>query len=158
MATLLELAESGALMPYEADLEDDEWADRTIYVTPSFNTWMDNVLPTLPKDRGRKLTPQQQIWQTFFDFITGKPFFYPDDRRRLTPDSEYVWELKTEDLRVFGWFPEKGKFIAVTVEMKKNLRSKKLYEPFIDDVITFRSTLSLDEPKSLTGVKADEIL
>ena len=158
MATLEYLVSVGALLRFDADLEADEQPRRLIYVTPDFDQWLNAVAPTLPKDRGRALTPLAQVDALFHDFVIGRPMVYDVDRKRLDPQRDNVWELKSEDLRIMGWFPSKGVFIAVTAAMRKRLKPFAAYAPFIAQVVAYRDALDLDEPKTTLGVRADEVL
>ena len=80
---------------------------------------------------------------------------YGQDCKKLHPLMNSVWELRTSDVRIFGWFPRRSTFVAVGGAMKRDLKGdaerKDPYQPFINEVVTFRAKLMLDNPKSLTG-------
>jgi hypothetical protein len=78
--------------------------------------------------------------------------------RKLEPHAEHVWELKTIDVRLFGWLATKGTIILVCGTLKENVKNYKLYAPFIQEVIAFRDALDLNPPKVITGVRYHEIL
>ena len=104
------------------------------------------------------MTPHEQVEQIFFDFVIGRPLAYGVHYRKLDPLAAHTWELKTEDMRLFGWFAHKAHFVAVCGAPKKAIRKFKDYAPFIRCVVQFRTTLDLDEPKAVTGVNHDAIL
>lgn len=138
-------------------LSSKAWSNpcRYIYAAPGFASWFQDVLPTLPTNRGRNLSPPEQVNEGFYEFVVGHEMIYGEDCRKLEPVGEHVWELKTTDVRVFGWFPRRSTFVAVAGAMKKNLKKFKNYQPFIASVVTFRDALPLDDPKLLTGGPAD---
>ena len=82
---------------------------------------------------------------------------YARDRRLLDPVGFHTWELRTPDVRVFGWLPARRHFIAVSGEMKRRLKPSSKYTPFIQGVVAFRDALDLDAPKALTGVATHDI-
>ena len=65
--------------------------------------------------------------------------------------SEGVWELKTADVRIFGWFAVKDCFIGTDGDLKRNIIDRNLYRPYAEQAARFRSLLDLDEPKFVTG-------
>lgn len=83
---------------------------------------------------------------------------YSIDVRKLEPHGQHVSELKTEDVRIFGWLAKKGHFVAVCGSLKKVIPRAKDYAPFIKAVVDFRAALELDEPKTLLGVTLHEVL
>lgn len=83
------------------------------------------------------------------------PTAFTTESSILSPN---VWELKTEDVRLFGWFPQRAHFIAVCGSLKNAIRKARDYAPFIQKVIDFRTALELDEPKAITGVGHDDVL
>jgi hypothetical protein len=158
MATLEDLVAMGHLLPHRADLDNGELPDRAVYFDPAFDSGFGAKLPLLSRLHGRKLTPHEQAEQLLYDFVIGRPMAYSVDYRKLDPLSAHAWELKTPDVRLFGWFPRRANLVIVSGELKDNLPTFKAYSPFIQEVIAFRGGLDLDEPKSVTGVTHDEIL
>jgi hypothetical protein len=158
MATLSQLTKDGKLFKHVADLEPQELPERFIYFAPAFERWLCDILPTLPRDRGRDLSPLEQVEALFYDFVVKRPMVYGQTYRKLEPLTAHVWELKSEDIRVFGWFARRATFVAVVGQMKKHIKPRKLYDPFIDATRVFREALDLDPPKELTGVIYHDIL
>jgi hypothetical protein len=151
MATLEQLVREGTLKRYHVDLEPDEQPARYLYATPEFESWFANVLSGVPRDRGRDLTPAEQVDQCFYEFIVGEPMAYGLDCRKLDPLMDHVWELKTIDVRIFGWFPKKATFLMASGELKLRLRSFKAYAPYVKQVVSIRNAMPLDPPKALEG-------
>jgi hypothetical protein len=99
-----------------------------------------------------------QAEQICYDYVLGRPLAYSVDYRKLDPLTSHVWELKTPDVRIFGWFSLKRNFVAVCGSLKKGVPKYKKYEPFIRAVTDFRAALDLDEPKAITGVNHNDVI
>lgn len=145
------------MIRYEPPLEVGEFPERRVYVSEDFEDWVCDVLPNVSRDRGG-LAPHEQVDELLNEFVLGRPLAYEVGRKVLDPVTNYVWELKTADVRVFGWFPKKGTFVAVCGELKKHLTKRIDYDPHIKSVVGFRDNLDLDPPKYITGVRANEVL
>jgi hypothetical protein len=115
-------------------------------------------LEAAPKRRARNLSPFEQVGQIFYDFARGRPMAYTVDYKKLEPHVDHVWEFKTPDMRIFGWFARKGHFIASCGGFKENLTSRKFYLPYIEATLNFCNSLDLNEPKKITGVGRDAVL
>lgn len=158
MSTLAQLADLKKLKKHEPDMERDEFPDRHAYLSLEASAWMEATLVSERRDRGRDLTPYEQVDQMLYDFIIGRPLAYDQQRKKLDPLTQHVWELKTEDVRLIGWFPKRKNFVVVCGQMKRDLPKARLYGPCIRHTIWFRENLDLDEPKSVTGVRYNDIL
>lgn len=165
MATLEELVAAAVLVRHEADLEDWELPVRCLFLAKGLDDWLENVLPTVPAKAKKKPKPSEEVGQLFFEFVVGRPMAYSVDYRKLDPLGLHVWELKTEEVRIFGWFYKKGHFIACCGDLKDNLSKAKqnkstneLYKPHIDGVCDYREKLQLDGPKHITAVSHEEVL
>lgn len=150
MATLAMLERQGVLHRYETDLERDEQPERLLYCTQGFLGWYEDVLPSFKKDRGT-LTPYEQVDRALREFVTGRPLAYDQGLKILNPVNHGVWELKTIDVRIFGWFAAPSTFVAVNGAMRSTLVPASRYTPFIDEARHVRDSLDLDEPKFLSG-------
>lgn len=104
------------------------------------------------------MSSYEQVEQALYDTVMKRPMRYGQDDRKLDPLIHHVWELKTEDVRLIGWFPCRATFIIVRGEMRKNLKPFSRYKPLIQDVVTFRNSLDVDEPKMLTGATHNDVL
>ncbi len=158
MATLAHLVATGNLAAHEPDLDDDELPDRAVYFAPAFDAGFGAQLVSVGCLHGRKITPYEQVEQILYEFIIGRPMTYGIHYRKLDPVMSHVWELKTPDVRLFGWFPRKSNIVIVCGDLKDNLTNFKSYAPFIAQVVAFRDVLDLDEPKAITGVRHNEVL
>ena len=157
MATLAQLEEAGRILRHDGGLDDDEQPERILYLAPGLEWFTEQVLAPIRR-RGRNLTPYEQVAQTFYEFVVGNVLPYGHRLHKLDPLASHIWELKTVDVRIFGWFPRRGTFVAVTGAMKDHLTTNASYEPCVTRVRAFRDDLPLDEPKYLTGMRINEIL
>ena len=69
----------------------------------------------------------------------------------LRPEIEGVWELRTHDLRFFGWFWRKCVFVIASIEQAKRCKDLRLYPGHRDQAKRDRAALNLDPPKFITG-------
>jgi hypothetical protein len=159
MATLLELVESGALDTIDP-LEGDELAWRTLYGTTDFLGWMDGGLENQDHNElYSNLSPKEQVFTTFVEYVAGEPF--SSDRRfkklKCTPD-HYVWEFKTDEVRIFGWVPRKNCFICCYGASKDEIQILNSYGRYIALTANVRSTINLDDPKCLMSGSYEDVI
>jgi hypothetical protein len=75
----------------------------------------------------------------------------------LKPTARGVWEMKTADLRVFGWLWRPKVFIAAFAGLADDYKSqdgnspKESYAEARDRVVWIRDRLDLDPPPFVTG-------
>jgi hypothetical protein len=158
MATLAHLVATGKLVKHEADLERDEQPQRVVCFSPKFNTKLESSFQGMARLQGRNRTPYEQIEQILYDFIIGRPMAYGSQYHPLDPLVSHTWELKTPDVRLIGWFPQRGHFVVVEGELKDNLKKFADYSPHVQKTVAFRDALDLDEPKAITGVSRNDVL
>ncbi|MFY9643448.1 MAG: hypothetical protein WCD20_08635 [Rhodomicrobium sp.] len=159
MATIHKLVQQGELVNVTVPLSCREQPERLIYGFPEFKDWLDKVVPTLKSGRLRApLTPAEQVDDLLYRWITDRQMRFDRALKDLMPRSDEVWEMKTADLRVFGWIYRSKTFIAVFGDFADEYkpkdrfsRPKKSYEAARKKVIRARDFLELDEPKYVTG-------
>jgi hypothetical protein len=152
MATPLHLDRTGALFKLDPNLGPGVQEFRTIYASPRLKTWIENVLPTLESTWKIELTPQEQL-QAFVEevFCPGEPLTYEHQFKPITHIKDGIWELKTADLRMFGWFFIKDCFIGSAADLTDNVKRHHLYYGYAGEAARFRDGLDLDEPKFVPG-------
>jgi hypothetical protein len=152
MATVIELALQGVLTKLDAELDDGVQELRRIYMGPKLAAWVRDTLPTLQSDRNVETEPVGQFDELAAVFCAGDTLTYDWQFKPLTHVADGIWELKTADLRIFGWFPEKDCFIGVIADTKARILEYGLYGPYADvEVAPFRNQIDLDEPKFIPG-------
>ena len=159
MATLVELCESKQLVTIDV-LEADELPWRTLYGTPGFIEWIDANLREVPhKPEYVGLSPSEQVYAVFAEYQSGERF--SDDRRfkklNQTPDN-FIWEIKTEEVRIFGWVPQIDHFICCFGDGKDRILDLNLYGRYIAQSIYMRNNLPLDEPKYVVSKEYTDVV
>jgi hypothetical protein len=159
MATPLDLVDRGRLFKLDPDLGFGLQEFRVIYSSPRLKCWIQDVLPALESDRGLQLTPQEQL-QAFVEevFCPGDSLTYEWQFKPLTHIGDGIWELKTADIRIFGWFWKKDCFIGSAGDLKSRIMEMHLYRPYAEEAVRFRNDLDLDEPKFIPGDNPHDVV
>ncbi len=158
MSTIEDLQNRGELQKILVKLERNEFENRFIYARPKFMKWIRNDLPKIVGLDPYNLTPMEQIQDLLRIYITGHPLRIGRQFHRMSPIESDVFELKTLDLRIFGWFYQKDRFIAVNAFDMVKVKQHGLYAAFRDEVIRDRQMLDLDEPKYNAGATEDDVI
>lgn len=152
MATIIDLDHQGVLMKLDPELDHPQQELRRIYLGPKLVTWIADTLPNLESDRGLETSPLGQFDELVAVFCSGETLTFDWQFKPLNYVQDGIWELKTADLRIFGWFPEKDCFIGVIADTKARILEFKLVTPYANvEVAPFRNNLDLDEPKFIDG-------
>ena len=159
MATIETLIQRGSLIRIDVDLDGPEQVFRRLLALPRFGPLMETRLPTFVSSTGAEMTPLEQVDVLFHDFVVGKPLNHGRQFRRITPGKppgmHGIWELKTIDMRIFGWFAAKACFIAVSGDLADNVKDSHLYAGYRNEAVRFRDQLDLDAPKFVRGGEYD---
>jgi hypothetical protein len=149
MATLEELCDSGHLIRVRVDLARGTSAFRRLYAIPAFINWLENELTKVPHDQIYcDLSPLEQVAVLFDEFISGEPLIIDRRFRRLRRSPSFgVWELKTDDVRIFGWFPEKDAFVMCFGDSATNTKIYNRYEKYMAQVNFIQVKMPLKDPK-----------
>ncbi len=131
-------------------LENGEQEVRVIYAAADHVAWVRDVLPNLVADRAEQ-SPAEQLDECWLRFCLGEELSYGAHFKPLLYAGRGVWELKTIDLRIFGWFPQRDFFVAVVAEQKRLLIANRSYGTFIREVVAYRDWLPLDGDKFIDG-------
>lgn len=158
MATLATLAQQGGLTRIDPELGHAQQEERLIYGVPTFVEWLENRLPQIESVLRAPDTPLEQVDAVFADFAAGEAMAYGKEFRRLRPGEDGVWEMRTPDIRIFGWFPNKDCFVAVFGDDASRIKDHGLYAGYRDQVVRARNDLDLDEPKYLDGAEIEDVI
>lgn len=118
----------GALIKWEPP--DDEGLHRCCYITQQVKAFLLSDAAKKP-DWGR-LTPARQLVSVLDGFVAGEslarlgqhvnPPLFRKMKPRRRDTGPNVWELRTTDVRLFGWFPgPPNTFVGVVATMKREL-------------------------------------
>lgn len=158
MATVTELCEAGVLIKLGGGLDVDEQPERLLLAYPHVVGWLEEILPGLEPDfHDGKLDPFDQADSLFYDFVSGADFSFYEKSHSMEPRDPGVWELKTPDLRLFGWFPARGVFILAEIDTAFRCKNHNLYPGYRNSVVWRRENLDLNEPKFILG-EYDDVL
>ncbi len=141
-------------------LEAHELPNRRLYASPDFVRWLDAELPELEGDTvDADLSPIEQVFALFHKYVVGESFGSDRRFKKLsgTPN-HHVWELKTDDVRVFGWVPKKDVYICCYGDLKLSIETLKKYGRYIAQTKFFRDHLDLDEPKAIEGERYQDVI
>jgi hypothetical protein len=139
-------------------LKRGEFDEREFYAMPSFMRFLQEILPTL--ERGvldANETPRQQMDSVLRRWNAGKPMRRGRAFSTLDPTRYSVWEMKTADLRIFGWLYRPRVFVAAFVGFADDYKKqngqppKESYSAARIRVMWLRGTLPLDPPLYVIG-------
>ena len=159
MATIRELVDSGRLEEINS-LEENELPMRYLYGTPEFISWLDESLELIEFDPTyAELEPTEQVDALFGEYSLGHPFSTDRRFKKLasTPDHG-IWELKTTDVRIFGFVPEKDKFVCCFGEDADIVKLKNSYGAFIARSRFTLNNLGLDEPPCIMSSEYKDVI
>lgn len=126
---------------------------RSIYIGELAGQWIHENLKTLKSDgvfEGVE-TPSQQLADVFRRLMVNEPIhnFRP---KTLIEHPDWIHELRTPDLRIFGWFWRRRDFIASVISTKRKLADRNItYQGCIAQCCAHRNSLDLDPPKFIHG-------
>jgi hypothetical protein len=155
MATFDSLLQGKKLIPVILRLPRGQFHERKIYAYPDCVRWMRDEVPKMTTGRLQSdFTPHQQMVERLRQWMSGQPMEYGPMFHDMDPLEDNVWEMKTADLRFFGWMYQRRKFIAVQggyADDYKEPTKTKNYADERRDVVKARDALPLDGPKFVEG-------
>jgi len=153
MATIAQLLVEEKLGKVSVPLGPGENAMRAMYAIPSAIEWLTLELPQIKSDDFVEgaARPKQHAYEQIRSYIAGDDFSDWMVPKLLRPDCKAVWELRTPDLRFFGWFYKRCVFILSAVGTKARCKSSDLYYGYITQCVFHRDQLDLDPPKYVEG-------
>lgn len=158
MATLAKLCEAKLLVPVTVRLSRREFNERAFFALPEFVEWLRGPLQTMVSGDPSDLSPREQFLALLRHYVTGRPMARNRMFKRLRPHENDVFELKTRDLRIFGWFIRPNEFVAVCGGSTDHIKKHDLYAGFVGSVVRVRAALDLDEPKCAWGALETDVV
>jgi hypothetical protein len=159
MSTLEELVEINAISRIEVEMGLQEQPMRLLYGTPGFVAWLNEILAGAePKNRLGEATPAEQIDQLLYNFLNGSPLIYLRQFRFIRAEKNAVWELKTPDTRIFGWFLKKDCFVCVFGNWTDAVKDHDLYRGYRIAIRRLRRELGVDDNLCVQGVNPSDVL
>lgn len=161
MATFAKLLSDKKLIPVILRLSRRQFPERKIYAYPECVEWMRNEVPQMKTGRvASDFTPKEQLVERFRQWVAGDPMAYGRMFHDMEPSTDNVWEMKTADLRIFGWMYLPKQFIAVRGAYADDYKKPTKIRNYADDrraVVKARNTLPLDGNKFVEG-RFDELV
>jgi hypothetical protein len=158
MATLLDLELQGLLFKLDPVLEPNEQEWRRISTSENLTTWIKSILPTLVSEWKIEVSPTDQLDALVEIFCSGETITYSTHFKPLAHLGDGVWELKTSDVRVFGFFHVKDWFVGVVADDANKIKRHGLYPGYANEVVRYRNTLNLDNPKYVSGDDPNDVV
>lgn len=158
MATTLELVNSEALFKLDASLSPTEQEWRFVYTLPDLKRWFETDLPTLASTWEIEQSPSEQMDALMWIFCSGQTLTFDRQFKPLNHIGNGIWELKTADLRMFGWFPKKDHFIGTDANLTDLIKRLNMYRPYCEQALRRRENLDLDEPKFIDGEDPNDVI
>lgn len=159
MTTIADLVDSGAIVKIDVDLAAREQPLRLLYGTPQFIEWLREVLNGAQPARPLGHTsPVEQIDDLFHSFLSGEHLIFTRQFRVVRAEENAVWELKTPDIRIFGWFMAKDCFVAVFANWTDTIKDHDLYRGYRIAIRRLRRELGIDATLCVKGVAPDDVL
>jgi hypothetical protein len=145
------LERSDQLFKLDPQLEFNEREWRMIYTSPRLKDWVETDLPGLVSTWSQELSPIQQLDALVEEFCSGATLYFGEQFKPIQHVRGGIWELKTPDLRLFGWFHVKDCFIGWRCENADYVKTHNLYYGLAGEAAQFRDQLDLDAPKFVPG-------
>lgn len=151
MATLLELSAANAIYKIDPGLDPGQQEFRVFYASLRLKDWIENVLPSLASLAQLEESPLEQFDALMGIYGSDEILAYERQFKPLYPRENGTWELKTQDIRIFGWFAQKDHFVGVVADEMWKIKEHRLYAGYIGEVVRFRDRLNLNAPKFVPG-------
>jgi hypothetical protein len=159
MQTISNLLEIRAIVKLEVPLAPRQQPKRLLYGTPDFVEWLTRIMcGDEPSNRLGDATPSEQIDHLFHIYLSGLPMEFTRQFRMIRAEENAVWELKTPDIRVFGWFIEKDCFVAVFGDWADRVKEHDLYRGYRIAIRRLRRELNIDNNLCVQGVSPSDVL
>jgi hypothetical protein len=155
MATFSKLLHDRVLIKVGVVLKPRQFPERKLYAFPDCWDWMRNEVPKLKTGTLQSaFTPLEQQIHRLRQWISGAPITYDRMFHEILPHERGVWELKTADLRYFGWMYRTREFVVARCGYADDFKGdtkKKTVADERDQVVARREALPLDGEKWKDG-------
>lgn len=159
MTTIEELVEANVISRIQVEMHPRDQEMRLLYGTPDFIDWLGGLAKgAQPKRRLGEATVAEQVDDLFNTFLSGHPLVYMKQFRSIRAEKNAVWELKTPDVRIFGWFLKKDCFVAVFGNWTDVIKDHDLYRGYRIAIRRLRRELGVDENLCVQGVTPGDVL
>lgn len=132
--------------------EEDGEPHRQLWFAPLLLQWLDETLPYAqpPEEQNGHWfgedEPIEQVFMAIAQYAYNPLFRNVGEIVNITPQSDGVWELKTDDVRIFGWFYRRKILIVSEGRLKGGLSTSDV-NAVRHLVLTYRRRLRLTPPE-----------
>lgn len=167
MATIIQLAETGGLEKLDVALGPRELEQRCIYFLPQAANGLSDRLMAMVSEWNLEMEPAAQFDDLTHNFVTGGELNFPRQFNVLHHRRDGIWELKSADLRLFGWFADVDVFICSDVASATDVKEGplgaansggSLYAGYCEQAHYRRGQLDLNEPKYIPGERPTDVV
>jgi len=133
---------------------------RRLFATESFGVSWNEQLPRFRRTPTQS-TPLAQATDELQGFCDGRIYRFGPDFHPLDPLQHDTWELKTPDVRIYGWFPVRDFFIAHSLGDANKSHGKIGYQrvtTVVREMHSFRDNLPVSIRRSVAGKKVQDVL
>ncbi|WP_173980445.1 hypothetical protein [Magnetospirillum sp. UT-4] len=152
------MTEGGRLVAINVELPAGILPHRLLYGTARFRQFLEVDLHAIRRYWDPELEPAQQVLALLEAYIGGYPLLFQRQYWPLKPHEDGIWELKTPDVRIFGWFRQKDLFIAVNGMDATEVKAGHYYGPFVREAVWHRQSLDLDGGIFVEGDDPDDVV
>jgi hypothetical protein len=159
MMTFDTLLAEGAIVKVEIILGASELPKRSLFGTPGFVQWLEERADRAePSPVGSDLTPVEQLDYLFYAFVSGRSLVHSRQFRAIRSEPNAVWELKTVDFRIFGWFAKRDCFVAVFGDWADHVKDHDLYRGYRLEIRRLRRELGIGNDLCVQGVDPEDVI
>ena len=159
ISTIEELVAAGAISRIEVALNGREQSQRLLFGTPDFIEWLRRLINGAgPENSVGQATAAEQVDQLFHLYLSGAPLIHTRQFRYIRAEDYAVWELKTPDVRIFGWFMKRDCFVCVFGDWADKVKDHDLYRGYRIAIRRIRRQLDIDNTLCVQGVDPGDVL
>lgn len=157
MSTIQSHLDSGELRPFNPNLRADQQRCRLLYFSQRAADWAKETLTAARTDDyvPGSASPRDQLGTLARRYCAGEEM-RPPLPHQMRPVRHGVWRLRTPDLRIVGWFPERYRFIISEIELKQNCTNERDNELLLN-ACQYRDMLDINGGNFLEG-KIDDCI
>lgn len=157
-ATLARLAKEENLSEHAPPLGRRQLACRSVYLMPGLVQWFRTVLPKLIAMDGQNIDPRGQVASLLKQFVAGERMDHEHLLKKLEPLGKDIWELKTPDVRIFGFFISKDHFLAVVADSMELTKTYDLYRGYVNFASDERERMGIPEALRMRGASYNDVI
>ncbi len=125
---------------------------------PAVTTWLAETLPNVTQYHADDISPRAQVFALLKMFLSGEAMEEGDQFRLMQPVEDDVYELKSSDIRIFGWFYRPAVFVATSVDSMERVHTiAGLSSGHRNSVKHVRQNIELDPPAYIEGASVSHV-